>query len=401
MHGHGATAMVGDRFGTLATFVDRRTQASAYYLLCHLGLSIPWLGLVGSGFLVGRRIHPALGLAAAAVLLVLCAGPVARAHRAALHRVLGVDLRPYRLRGAPSVAGSALVSFAGLVAGLTVLLLWILAVGLLWSPCKYLINGRGVFIFQGQLGPVTVDISDESLLIALVSGLVGVVVSAVCLLLTRGAARLLSSLVGRLLNSGSTLWSLDRPDDGALRRDLHDGVQQSLVALALELDMAKEAIGAEHGARQRIDRAHDGARQALAELRSVTSGRPTTAAHDGELADTLHAVAQRLHLSATVAVDLPATTPVEVTTAAYYIAVESLVNVAKHAGVAEASVRLRGERGFVDVQVRDNGRGGARAAADSGLAGLAARAAGLGGRLTVDSPPGGPTVVTAELPCGS
>jgi len=185
-----------------------------------------------------------------------------------------------------------------------------------------------------------------------------------------------------------------------LERNLHDGAQQRLVALSLALRLAKARLreSAEE-AESLLDAASEELAQALEELRELARGIHPAVLTDRGLDAALEALADRAPVP--VALDeLPAQRlPAAVEAAAYFVVAESLTNVAKYAGAHEAHVRVARLNGAAVVEVRDDGVGGARPAAGSGLRGLADRLAALDGRLEVDSPPGHGTIVRATIPC--
>ncbi|HVU76856.1 MAG TPA: PAS domain S-box protein [Gaiellaceae bacterium] len=179
-----------------------------------------------------------------------------------------------------------------------------------------------------------------------------------------------------------------------LERNLHDGAQQRLIALLLQLRGAQRG-GLEPAAA--VETAVGELAAAVKELRELAQGIHPSALGERGLAAALRIVAAR----APIPVELDVTdTPLEtnVAVAAYYIVSESLNNVAKYAEATRAAVRVRETERAVVVVVEDDGRGGADATLGTGLAGLADRAAALEGTLTLDSPPGGGTRVRAELP---
>jgi signal transduction histidine kinase len=186
-----------------------------------------------------------------------------------------------------------------------------------------------------------------------------------------------------------------------IERDLHDGAQQRLVALALDLGMARERFDSDPAAaRALVDRAHGEAKRALAELRDLARGIHPAVLTDRGLDAALSAVAARSPVPVTVEVDLPSRPPGVVEATAYFVVTEALTNVARHARARAATVSVRAQRaqeGRVVVEVTDDGIGGADARRGSGLHGLADRVAALDGTLAVTSPPGGPTTVRAVL----
>jgi signal transduction histidine kinase len=180
-------------------------------------------------------------------------------------------------------------------------------------------------------------------------------------------------------------------------RDLHDGAQQRLVHSIITMKLAHEALQPNHEpASELVNQALDQAQLANVELRELAHGiLPAVLTHGG-LRSAVEALASRMSVPVEVDVSvdrLPA--PVEAT--AYFVVAESLTNVAKHARATGATVRAHAEGGTLQVQVRDDGVGGARRDG-SGLVGLADRLAVLDGRLRVESPAGGGTVVTADIP---
>ncbi|WP_443071730.1 sensor histidine kinase [Streptomyces sp. NBC_01477] len=184
-----------------------------------------------------------------------------------------------------------------------------------------------------------------------------------------------------------------------IERDLHDGAQARLVALAMDLGMAKEklledpAVGA-----VMVEEAHGEVKIALQELRDLARGIHPAILTDRGLGPALSAVAARCTVPVTVTVDLPARPVPAIEGIAYFTVSELLQNVSKHSGASRASVDVWQVEDRLMLYVSDNGRGGASLSAGSGLAGLAERLDSVDGVLAVDSPPGGPTRVTAELP---
>jgi signal transduction histidine kinase len=228
-----------------------------------------------------------------------------------------------------------------------------------------------------------------------------------------------------------------------VERDLHDGAQVRLVALAMALDMVREKLGTGGGndggdgggrdgggsggggdgggsggggdgvggvpvadaarVRQLVDLAHRNATEALAELRDLARGIHPPALDDG-LPDALATLAARSTVPVALSVDVPERPTPAIETIAYFCAAELLTNVIKHSGARRAALTATvaataGRRGGVlRLRVTDDGRGGAAPGAGSGLAGLAQRVRTVDGTLHVTSPPGGPTAVTVELP---
>ena len=200
-------------------------------------------------------------------------------------------------------------------------------------------------------------------------------------------------------------------DDSAARlrrieRDLHDGAQSQMVAVAMKLGLAREKLdGAITGitgadlerAQELVDAAHHSAKQAIIELRDLARGiHPPVLDHG--LGTALTTLAARSAVPVELLIDLPERPSAAIETIAYFCAAELLTNVAKHSGARHATLEVVHVPGLLRVRVSDDGSGGARVEARGGLAGLAERVRTVDGRLQLSSPPGGPTVVTVELP---
>lgn len=187
-----------------------------------------------------------------------------------------------------------------------------------------------------------------------------------------------------------------------IERDLHDGAQQRLVALAMHLGRARERFDTDPDrARQLVSEAHEEAKAALAELRDLARGIHPAVLTDRGLDAALTALVARCPTPVSLSVEVPDRLPAPVESAAYFVVSEALVNVAKHARAAYASVVLSTQGTNLLIEIRDDGLGGAVATPGSGLAGMADRVAALGGWMRILSPLGGPTSIVVELPCGS
>ncbi len=200
-------------------------------------------------------------------------------------------------------------------------------------------------------------------------------------------------------------------DDSAARlrrieRDLHDGAQTQMVAVAMKLGLAtKKLRGMTDGTGQTdLDRvlelvagAHSGTKEAITELRDLARGIHPPVLDQG-LGAALTTLAARSDLPVELAIDLPERPSAAIETIAYFCAAELLANAAKHSGARHATLKAVHVPGLLRMQVSDDGTGGARVEALGGLAGLTERVRTVDGRLHLASPPGGPTVVTIELP---
>ena len=186
-----------------------------------------------------------------------------------------------------------------------------------------------------------------------------------------------------------------------LERDLHDGAQQRLLALALQLQLIQDDIRSDPSAAEaRVTAAGDELAESLEELRELARGLHPALLEHG-LASALSSLASRSPVPTAVTADELGTVPRPVELALYFVASEALANVTKHAMATTASVRLAGTAGGIAIEIADDGAGGADTTGGSGLRGLTDRVEALGGHLLVTSPPGGGTVITAEVPCAS
>jgi signal transduction histidine kinase len=191
-----------------------------------------------------------------------------------------------------------------------------------------------------------------------------------------------------------------------IERDLHDGTQAQLVALAMRLGMAKEKLEDPDDVdlervRELVDEAHRGAKEAIAELRDIARGIHPPALDIG-LEGALATLAARSAVPTELTVDLRTRPTQAIEAIAYFCVAELLANVAQHSGASRATVSCAQQGSWLRLVVRDNGRGGAElnsiGSSSSGLSGLTERVHAVDGRLYLASPPGGPTVVTVDLP---
>jgi signal transduction histidine kinase len=187
-----------------------------------------------------------------------------------------------------------------------------------------------------------------------------------------------------------------------IERDLHDGAQQRLVAVGMDLGRALDKFEEDpDGARELVDDAHREAQRAIAELRDLVRGFAPAVLEDRGLDAALSALAARAPFPVALSVDVPERPPASVEANAYFIVAEALTNATRHASATHAEVDVRTRDGRLRIEVVDDGTGGADAARGSGLRGLSDRTAAVDGTFTVTSPPGGGTRIVAELPCAS
>jgi signal transduction histidine kinase len=232
--------------------------------------------------------------------------------------------------------------------------------------------------------------------LALIRGLIG-----------RGHTSELEERVTRLSESREASVDAAEAERRRIERDLHDGAQQRLVAVAMDLGLARERLVASGDERtaELVGNAHDEAKRAITELRELVRGIHPAVLTDRGLDAAISALAARCPVPVDVhvdpGVDEPRRPPAPVETAAYFVVAEALTNVAKHARASSARVRVLRRDDAIVVEVNDDGVGGAVAGEIGGLAGLRDRVLAVQGTLRIASPPGGPTTLLAELPCGS
>ncbi|MGW3632802.1 sensor histidine kinase [Streptomyces sp. NPDC005122] len=186
-----------------------------------------------------------------------------------------------------------------------------------------------------------------------------------------------------------------------IERDLHDGAQARLVNLAMGLGLAKEKLlegRADETVAAMVDEAHGEVKLALQELRDLARGIHPAVLTDRGLDAALSSVATRCTVPVKVTADLPSRPAAAIEGIAYFTVSELLQNISKHSGARSASVDVWRTDQRLLIQVQDDGRGGARLDGGTGMAGLADRLGAVDGLFVIDSPPGGPTTITAELP---
>ncbi|KDN23998.1 sensor histidine kinase [Amycolatopsis rifamycinica] len=265
---------------------------------------------------------------------------------------------------------------------------------------------------EGSFGLVV-----DSWPMAALSVLTGVAMAAVSLLLPR-VARWKARTAKRLLEPAPGVVLADRVAEltatraaaleahGAelrrIERDLHDGTQARIAAVVLQLGLADQLYERDPAtARDLLVKAQDTATDALAELRTVVRSIHPPLLSERGLAGAVRALAERSPVPAAVDVEDETGRPAAVEAAAYFVVAEALANVTKHADASRVDITLGGTPSVLRLEIRDDGRGGADESGGSGLAGIRRRAEAFDGTLTVTSPPGGPTVLRVELPCGS
>ena len=186
-----------------------------------------------------------------------------------------------------------------------------------------------------------------------------------------------------------------------IERSLHDGTQNRLVTVTVLLGAARRMVARDPaGADELLERAQSSAEQALAELRSVARGILPPVLADRGLAGALTGLAASCPVPCRIDVEAPERCAASVEASAYFVVAETLTNIAKHSGAKSATVTVRSRGGRLRLDITDDGRGGADEAGGSGLTGIRRRIAAHDGTLDLASPPGGPTTLKVDMPCG-
>ncbi|MEU0411310.1 histidine kinase [Streptomyces griseorubiginosus] len=397
-----------------------RTALVAAGLPLHLALVPLWLWLLGT---MAALVHApgAVAVTPLPALLTLAVTPLltvgqrrryralvgedlprpAVGRKSVVRRLTGQDL--WRQVGYHAVAGPLLA-----VLDLAVLAVWAAAVVAaslyvwIWAlPSQWRITDLG---YTAQAAYITAG--GLALLFLgprLTEALVRLETRAAEVLLGPSRTEKLTRRVADLAESRAGVLDAADAERRRIERDLHDGAQQRLVSLAVNLGLAKATLGdLPEDARKVIDEAHREAKEAIAELNDLVRGLHPAVLEDRGLDAALSGVAARLPIPVRVAVDLPQRPSPTVEAVAYFVVSEALTNVIKHAQATRADVTVERIGETLLVVVADDGAGGADlAAADggTGLAGLAKRVASVDGTFSCRSPAGGPTVITVELPC--
>ena len=396
---------------------------AAAHLVGDLLLATPYL-VVASLLVAGVSSIAALGvgipITALALLLAFWLGSFERLRVQAFTGVVvepppgpppgGSWWRRYLLDGRPwrAVAHLTVVALWGCVVGTLTLALLSLSVALALLPVYTgaLPGGTLALPWGGRAAP------DVTLFTA---GVFGVVVLP---LVARGAVavdvRLAQALLGRSRREqvevltervetlrttrAETVDSVEL-ERRRIERDLHDGPQQRLVAIAMDLGMAREKLDSDpDGARELLEKAHRSSKEAITEMRQVARGIHPPILTDRGLDAALSALAARSPVPVTVRVEPGPRPSATLEAIAYFCVSELLTNVAKHSGAARATVDVARHGPALVVRVEDDGRGGVDAARGTGLVGLRQRVRAVDGSIDVASPEGGPTVVTVHLP---
>ncbi|MFE2239144.1 sensor histidine kinase [Streptomyces virginiae] len=412
--------------------VAGRTWREFAYLLVGLPLSTLYFSLAITGVSLGAGLLVTfLGVPVLAGVLAMCRG-FGRLERARVRALLGADIAepaPIRAKksgalaamGAVLKSGSAwrhllysVIHFPWAVFGFCLALtFWAAGWAYLLYPLWFWVfptytDQPGLQLFQNDDYSFFLDSPAEIALTSLVGLALTLATPWVIRALTTvdrvmvggllGASRL-DSRVTELESDRGVVVDTAAADLRRIERDLHDGAQARLVSLAMDLGMAREKLAGDPQAAARlVDEAHGEVKIALQELRDLARGIHPAVLTDRGLDAALSAVASRCAVPVRVAVDLPARPAAAIEGITYFTVSELLQNISKHAGARSASVDVWKSGGRLLLQVADDGRGGAAVSGGSGLARLAERLDAVDGVLVVDSPEGGGTTATAELP---
>jgi signal transduction histidine kinase len=392
--------------------------------------AVPWLMLAAGGYQVGViAAMVLLGGVLIAALGPLIAVPVAVLGR---WRLRMVDTRPsgpghQRTTAAAAGPGSWLraryadpaawreAGYACLLATVvpalcvTALLAVLLSGTLIASPFLVLAQQPGsspVTLAVGQASTVgqavpymiagIVMLPLVPYLMTLVAGTDAAVARA---LLAGGSAERLRAELTEVSRSRARLADAFEAERRRIERDLHDGAQQKLVSLTMQLGLARLDLPPGSPAAGTVAAAHDQAKQLMAELRELIRGIQPQVLTDLGLPAALEELADSSPIPVTIDAHLESRLPGQIENTAYFTVAEALTNIAKHSGATSATVTARLHDEVLTIEVSDNGRGGADPGRGTGLTGLADRVAVAGGRMLLSSPPGGPTVLRVEVPC--
>ena len=319
------------------------------------------------------------------------------------------DPATWRDMGWVLVNGTVGAAIVALPLGLALSALWNATLPILWQLVP-----DGLFSSNGSHTPLSINTFRDTL----TKGLpVAAVSAALCWWWTpaclRAYARLsrrvlgpavsarLAARVNDLTESRSQTVDAQAAELRRIERDLHDGAQARLAGVGLSIGLAEEMLSRDPAqVPQLLAEARESTGVALAELRDLVRGIHPPPLADRGLVGGLRALALATPRPVAVVIDLPGRPPAAVESAVYFGIAELLANAAKHSGGDRVRVSLHHVDGRLVAAVTDNGRGGAAATAGSGLDGIARRLAAFDGTMRIDSPGGGPTTMTIEVPCG-
>lgn len=413
-----------------APFAGATWRAFAYVLLSVLfgiaGFVYLIAGLVPSGVLLITVVG--VPLLAAVVLGGRAWGRLYRGTARALLRTSIDNPTPFQASGGPlrSIAAAlsdraawralaflAIASTFSVIVGSLVLLFAVLAISMLVSPIPWVLANPVNIGSDGTVHHSLIQFGDTYIETWPQVIAVSAIGLACCFLAPwplRGFATLQSMLTSLLLGPTQRdlrVEHLERTRSSAVQdsattlrrveRDLHDGTQAKIVSMAMALGRAEEELAADDSAKPLVAEARSTAKETLRELREMVRAIHPPSLDLG-LAPALETLVSRSAVPADLEVDVPQRPAPGIEAIAYFSVAELLTNVTKHAGATHAQVQVLLRGSALTVTVRDDGSGGAGPGGGTGLAGLMDRAAAVDGTVEIDSPAGGPTVVTVSLP---
>lgn len=369
--------------------------------------------LAGSAYLLGT-----LGTAVvtAFALPVLLAPPAARGwadrHRRRAARLLGVPAGG-RAGGRRALAWALAHVAVGIPLGLAAVAclgnILVAAVALsLWWAFPADVRPTLISLFDVHVGDWATALAGGSVQIAVLGAAARWALPALarlharlCLTVLAPSARdRLTERVDELTRSRVGVVDAHGAELQRIERDLHDGTQARLVAIAMQVGLARESLADDPDTAATLLRlTHETAEEAMAELRAVLRTIHPPILADRGLDGALAALAARSNVPVRVELAAPGALPATVESVAYHVIAEALTNVAKHAAATRAAVRVERAGDVLSIEVTDDGRGGADEAGGTGIAGIRRRVAALDGAVRLDSPPGGPTTLAVRMPC--
>ncbi|MEU5339591.1 MULTISPECIES: sensor domain-containing protein [unclassified Streptomyces] len=332
--------------------------------------------------------------------------------------IIGPDPSPTRLRLAlvdPATRGElrwlARHGTLGLLLGLIALLLPLMAARdalfpLYWRFMPESTSSTSVGLGQAQGWPDALAVTLLGLgWIAIILGLTPAMARLQArpgrALLAAGPDTDLSLRVAELTATRAAALDAHATELRRIERSLHDGTQNRLVTVTVLLGAARRMVARDPaGADELLERAQSAAEQALSELRSVARGILPPVLADRGLEGALTGLAASCPVPCRIDVEAPERCAASVEASAYFVVAETLTNIAKHSGATSATVTVRSRGGRLRLDITDDGRGGADEAGGSGLTGIRRRIAAHDGTLDLASPPGGPTTLKVDMPCG-
>ncbi|MFI0728063.1 histidine kinase [Streptomyces sp. NPDC021225] len=366
--------------------------------LALLVLSVPWLVYSDTAMpLLGVLVAVALPIAALAAV----SPAFTRMQRRRFKALLGIDIPGparrgpelrYNLLVAPAVACGGVLAIVLVVVGLAASTVFV------WSP----LGGRLKFLPTAMAATYVTALGLALLALAywLTGALARADVRSATALLGPDPAKALERRVEDLTERRAGTVDAADAERRRIERDLHDGAQQRLVSMAVNLGLAKATLGdLPEEARKVIDEAHREAKEAIEELNNLVRGLHPAVLDDRGLDAALSGIAARAPLPVRLHVDIPERPAPTVEAVAYFVVSESLANTTKHAQATGADVTVVRTGDILRVVIADDGIGGADPAQGSGLTGLVGRVGSVDGTFDLSSPRGGPTVITVELPC--